>query len=33
MERAILILGILVFLAFFGTDTVVTIWQLVASFL
>ena len=28
----VLILGILVFLAFFGTDTVVAIWQLIASF-
>jgi len=32
MERAILILVILGFLAFFGTDTVVAIWQLIASF-
>jgi len=32
MERTILILVILGFLAVFGTDTVVAIWQLIASF-
>jgi hypothetical protein len=32
MERAILILVILGFLGLFGTDMIVSIWQLTASF-
>jgi len=32
MERAVLILIILGFLAFFGTDMIVLTWQLIASF-
>jgi len=33
MDRAIIILGIFGFLAIWGTDTVVAIWQLIVSFL